>query len=253
VKIYQAELHVHTVLSPCAGIEMIPPLIVQQALQSGLNLIAITDHNASENVPAVIAAAKGEDLTVLPGMELQTEEEIHSLCLFDTVDQLQALQEVVDRELPKIPNNVEFFGEQFIVDETGDFIRRKEELLINSTHLSLEKAFKIVTDLGGLFIPAHVNREAFGLIYHLGFIPTDLDLQAVEISRHITPEKALETYPQLVNYPLIQSGDVHFLSDFLGINQFFVKEPTISELIKAFQGIEGRWHKLQPPLDNTLS
>lgn len=253
MKIYQAELHVHTVLSPCAGIEMIPPLIVQQALQSGLNLIAITDHNASENVPAVIAAAKGEDLTVLPGMELQTEEEIHSLCLFDTVDQLQALQEVVDRELPKIPNNVEFFGEQFIVDETGDFIRRKEELLINSTHLSLEKAFKIVTDLGGLFIPAHVNREAFGLIYHLGFIPTDLDLQAVEISRHITPEKALETYPQLVNYPLIQSGDVHFLSDFLGINQFFVKEPTISELIKAFQGIEGRWHKLQPPLDNTLS
>ena len=153
MKTYQAELHVHTVLSPCAGIEMIPPLIVQQAIQFGLNLIAITDHNASENVPAVIAAAKGEDLTVLPGMELQTEEEIHSLCLFDTIDQLQALQEVVDRVLPKIPNNVEFFGEQFIVDETGDFIRRKEELLINSTQLSLEEAFKVVTDLGGLFHP----------------------------------------------------------------------------------------------------
>ena len=253
MKTYQAELHVHTVLSPCAGVEMIPPLIVQQAIQFGLNLIAITDHNASENVPAVIAAAKGEDLTVLPGMELQTEEEIHSLCLFDTVDQLQALQEVVDRFLPKIPNNVEFFGEQFIVDETGDFIRRKEELLINSTQLSLEEAFKVVTDLGGLFIPAHVNREAFGLIYHLGFIPPDLDLKAVEISRHITPEKALETYPQLVNYPLIQSGDVHFLSDFLGVNQFFMEEPTISEIVKAFQGMDGRWHKLRPPMDNTLS
>ena len=253
MKTYQAELHVHTVLSPCAGIEMIPPLIVQQAIQFGLNLIAITDHNASENVSAVIAAAKGEDLTVLPGMELQTEEEIHSLCLFDTVDQLQALQEVVERALPKIPNNVEFFGEQFIVDETGDFIRRKEELLINSTQLSLEEAFKTVTDLGGLFIPAHVNREAFGLIYHLGFIPPDLDLKAVEISRHITPEKALETYPQLVNYPLIQSGDVHFLSDFLGINQFFMEEPTISEIVKALQGLDGRWHKLRPPMDIALS
>jgi len=253
VKTYQAELHIHTVLSPCAGIEMIPPLIVQQALQSGLNLIAITDHNASENVPAVMAAAKGEDLTVLPGMELQTEEEIHSICLFDTYEQLQELQKVVDRTLPPIPNNVEFFGEQFIVDETGDFIRRKEVLLINSVHLSLEEAFKVVTDLGGLLIPAHVNREAFGLIYHLGFIPTDLDLQAVEISRHITPEKAILTYPQLGDYPLIQSGDVHYLSDFLGINQFFIKEPTIAEIIKGFKGVEGRWHHLQRPLDVGLA
>lgn len=249
MKTYQAELHVHTVLSPCAGVEMIPPLIVHQAVQFGLNLIAITDHNASENVPAVIAAAKGEDLTVLPGMELQTEEEVHSLCLFDTLEQLQALQDIVDQVLPNTPNNIEFFGEQFIVDETGDFIRRKEELLINSTHLSLEEAFQTVTDLGGLFIPAHVNRQAFGLIYHLGFVPPDLDLQAIEISRHITPEKAIETYPQLVNYPLIQSGDVHYLADFLGINQFFIKEPSISEITKALRQQDGRRFQLSPPLD----
>ena len=251
MKTYQAELHVHTVLSPCAGVEMIPPLIVQQALQFGLNLIAITDHNASENVPAVIAAAQGEDLTVLPGMELQTEEEVHSLCLFDNLEQLQALQDIVDQALPDTPNNVEFFGEQFIVDETGDFIRRKKELLINSTSLSLEEAFKIVTDLGGLFIPAHVNRQAFGLIYRLGFVPPDLELPAIEISRHITPEKAIETYPQLTNYPLIQSGDVHYLADFLGVNQFFIKEPTIAEITKAFRGQDGRHFQLHPPLDTS--
>ena len=232
---------------------MIPPPIVQQAVQSGLNLIAITDHNASENVPAVIAAAKGEDLTVLPGMELQTEEEIHSICLFDTVEQLQVLQTYVDRTLPGIPNNIEYFGEQFIVDETGDFIRRKEELLINSVQISLEEAFRIVTDLGGLFIPAHVNREAFGLIYHLGFIPPDLDFQAVEISRHITPENAILTYPQLADYTLIQSGDVHYLSDFLGINQFLIKKPTIAEIIKAFKGVEGRRFRLHRPLDVGLA
>ena len=251
MKTYQAELHVHTVLSPCAGVEMIPPLIVQQALQAGLNLIAITDHNASENVPAVIAAAKGEDLAVLPGMELQTEEEVHSLCLFDTMEQLQALQEVVDGALPDTPNNVEFFGEQFIVDETGDFIRRKDELLINNTTLSLEEAFRIVTNLGGLFIPAHVNRQAFGLIYHLGFVPMDLDLQAIEISRHITPEDAIIKYPQLANYPLIQSGDVHYLADFLGVNQFFMEKPSISEIKKALWGQDGRWFRLHPPLDNS--
>ncbi|MFN2305259.1 MAG: PHP domain-containing protein, partial [Anaerolineales bacterium] len=91
MKTFLAELHVHTVLSPCAGVEMIPPLIVQTALENGINLIAITDHNASENVDAVMKAAQGLDLTVLPGMELQTEEEVHSLCLFDTLDQLAQL------------------------------------------------------------------------------------------------------------------------------------------------------------------
>ncbi len=253
MNIYRAELHVHTVLSPCAGVKMIPPLIVREALSQGLNLIAITDHNASENVTAVMAAARGEDLTVLPGMELQTEEEVHSICLFDTLEQLQALQDLVDDTLPDVPNEIEFFGEQFIVDETGDFIRRKECLLINSTRLSLEEAFKAVTDLGGLFIPAHVNREAFGLIYHLGFVPPDLDLPAIEISRHITPEEAVRQYPQLANYPLIQSGDVHFLSDFLGINRFKMAQPTVSEIKKAFLGLEGRRFWLRSGFDDSLS
>ncbi|MDY6872597.1 MAG: PHP domain-containing protein [Chloroflexota bacterium] len=252
MKLYRAELHVHTVLSPCAGVEMIPPLIVREALSQGLNLIAITDHNASENVAAVITAASDEDLTVLPGMELQTEEEIHSICLFDTLDQLQALQDIVDETLPDVPNEIEFFGEQFVVDETGDFIRRKERLLINSTRLSLEEAFQAVTDLGGLFIPAHVNREAFGLIYHLGFVPPNLDLTAIEISRHISPEDAVQKYPQLANYPLMQSGDVHYLSDFLGINRFEMADASVSELKKAFLGLEGRRFWLKTAFDDSL-
>lgn len=237
---FQAELHIHTVLSPCAGVEMIPPLIVQSAIKNGLNLIAITDHNASDNVPAVIKAAESEDLTVLPGMELQTQEDVHVLCLFDTLDQLAQLQTLVDFKLPDIKNNIEFFGEQFIVDHTGEFIRRKEQLLITATRLSFEKAYQAVMDLDGLFIPAHVNRDVFGLIYHLGFVPPDLSIEALEISRHITPDDAQKEFPQICGYPIIQSGDVHYLDDFLGVNQFLIKEPTISELKMALKGVNGR-------------
>ncbi len=240
MKTYRAELHVHTILSPCAGVEMIPPLIVQSAVESGIQLIAITDHNASENVEAVINAAKGSDLVVLPGMELQTEEEVHSLCLFDTLDQLNQLQKLVDEKLPDVKNNAEFFGEQFIVDETGDFIRRKEQLLINSTSLSLNEAYDFVTHLGGLFIPAHINRQAFGLIYHLGFIPTDIQWDALEISRHISYQDAILEYPQLENIPLIQSGDVHYLSDFLGANLFSIEKPSISEIKLALKNEKHR-------------
>ena len=249
LKTYQAELHVHTVLSPCAGVEMIPPLIVQKAVSLGLNLIAITDHNASDNVAAVIQA-KGEALTVLPGMELQTEEEVHALCLFDSLDQLAALQTLVDQTLPPIVNNVEFFGEQFIVDPTGDFIARKEQLLITSTHLSFEEAYQAVSNLGGLFIPAHVNRQAFGLIYHLGFVPPGLDLPALEISRHITPQEARREFPQIQGYTLIQSGDVHYLTDFLGVNQFQLEKPTISELQQALKSQNGRQFTLKRPFDD---
>jgi len=173
-------------------------------------------------------------------MELQTEEEVHVLCLFDSMDQLNRLQVIVDKKLPEIKNNIEYFGEQFIVDHTGAFIHRKERLLINSTSLSFDEAFQEVSKLGGLFIPAHVNRQAFGLIDHLGFVPPELNIEALEISRHITLQEAIEKYPQISNYPIIQSGDVHYLDDFLGVNQFIIEEPTISEIKMAFQSIQRR-------------
>ncbi len=237
---YRSELHIHTVLSPCAGVEMIPPLIVRTALDRGLDLIAITDHNAGENAPAVIQAAEETHLTVLPGMELATREEVHCLCLFDRVDQLVRFQKKVDATLPDIPNRPDFFGEQFIVDKTGDFIQRKKRLLHTSADISFENAHHLVTSLGGLFIPAHVNRQAFGLIEHLGFVPPDLPIAALEISRHINPKEALKTFPQLKGYPLIQNGDVHFLADFLGATIFTLEKPTIPEIKMALAGQSGR-------------
>ena len=118
---------------------MIPPLIVQEALARGINLIAITDHNSSANVGAVQQAARGTSLTILPGMELQTREEVHVLCLFDTLAQLGDWQAVVDSHLPPLQNNIEYFGEQFVVDETGEFLRRETQLLLTSANLSLEE------------------------------------------------------------------------------------------------------------------
>ena len=223
---------------------MIPPLIVKEAIKRDIDLIAITDHNASENIHAVMKAAQGTDLTVLPGMELQTAEEIHILCLFDTLEQVETLQETVDNSLPDIQNNIEFFGEQFIVDETGDFIQRKDTLLINSTQLSFEEAFRVVNELEGLFIPAHVNRQAFGLIYRLGFVPPEPQLDALEISRHLSPDEAISKFPQLAAFPLIQSGDVHYLPDFLGANRFTIEKPTISEIKMALKGENGRHFEL---------
>lgn len=240
MKTLRADLHVHTVLSPCADIEMIPPLIVEETVQQGIQLIAITDHNATANIAAVQRAAQGTGLTVLPGMELQTREEVHVLCLFDTLEQAQALQTWVGQHYPDRLNNPDFFGEQFVVDETGDFIRREDRLLLTSVNVSLTEAWQQVTDLGGLFIPAHVNRSANGLIAQLGLVPTDITIEALEISRHLRPQEASIKFPQLTGYPLIQDGDVHFLDGFLGSTHWQLEEVTIGELRQAIHAENGR-------------
>ena len=44
---FKADLHIHTVLSPCGDLEMSPTAIVDRALSRGLDMIAISDHNTT--------------------------------------------------------------------------------------------------------------------------------------------------------------------------------------------------------------
>lgn len=240
MKTFRADLHVHTVLSPCAEVEMIPPLIVDAALEMGITLIAVSDHNASANIVAVQKAAQKTQLVVLPGMELQTREDVHSLCLFDSLDQIGKFQKIVDSTLPRIRNQSDHFGAQFVVDESGDFLLEEEQLLITASSLSLNEAWKIVSDLGGLFIPAHIDRKSFGLIESLGFLPLDIPFEAVEISRHLTPAQALQSIPSIASTPIIQNGDAHRLNELLGTLMLQVEYPSVSEIIMALKGINGR-------------
>jgi len=221
-------------------VAMIPPLIVQNALEHRIDLVAITDHNASANVHAVQKAAEGTSLTVLPGMEVQSREDVHLLTLFEHLDQLEYWQEQVDKSLPDLPNQPEFFGEQFVVDETGDFIRSEPRLLLTSTNFSIDEIFDRVSAMGGVVIPAHVERFSFGLFPTLGLISEKWQLLALEISRHITPEKAIARFPALHNYELVQDGDVHQLEDFLGATIFTLAAPTLLEMRLAFHHIDGR-------------
>jgi hypothetical protein len=243
---YLAELHAHTVLSPCAELEMLPPLLVRRALERGLHVLAITDHNASANVAAVQAAAAGTGLVVLPGMELQTREDVHVLCLFEALAPLAAWQAEVDASLPPLKNQVEHFGDQLVVDAAGDFVRREERLLLVGARLTLAQAVAGVTALGGLVIPAHVERQAFGLLGHLGLVPAGVDFSALEISRFVTPEAARERFPQLRGHTLLQGGDAHRLDEVLGLNCFTLAEPTLAEIGLALRGERERAVEIRP-------
>jgi len=123
-------------------------------------------------------------------------------------------------------------------------VRREERLLLTSTSLTLKDAWQQVTGLGGMLIPAHVDRKAFGLIPVLGFVPTEVPFDALEISRFLRTDESPRILAQVSAYPLIQSGDVHFLHDFMGINEFQIEAPTIAEIRMALHQQEGRTHRL---------
>jgi PHP family Zn ribbon phosphoesterase len=105
---------------------------------------------------------------------------------------------------------------------------------------ALKAAWELVNQLGGLLIPAHVNRTVFGLLPVLGFVPEDIALEVLEISRQITPLQARQQYPQLEKYPLIQNGDAHQLEEILGVTTFTLHSPQISEIRLAINGLQGR-------------
>ena len=227
---------------------MIPPLIVQEALNHHIDIIAITDHNASANVRAVQKAAEGTGLTVLPGMEVQTREDIHLLCLFASLSDLETWQHQIDLALPNALNQPEHFGEQFVVDASGEFIRSEPRLLLTSTEFSIEEVMEKVSCLHGIVLPAHVDRSAFGLFPTLGFLASWWHFPALEISRHITPETLHEKFPSSKNHTLIQNGDVHRLDEFLGTSLFNLDAPTLSEIHMALRDENGRSVRLEKKL-----
>lgn len=219
---------------------MIPPLIVERALRLGLGLIAVTDHNACANAAAVIKAAEGTGLHVLPGLELQTREEVHLLCLFDTVEQGKAWEREVQQRLPELANREEFFGPQWVVDETGEWIRTEERLLAASAAMTLEEAVAGVHALGGLAIAAHVDRPSFSLLTNLGFIPGGLAADALEVTGRFRLAEGFKQWPGLRLWPLVVGGDAHRLSEMTNRTLLKIEEPTVKEIRMALRKEKGR-------------
>jgi PHP family Zn ribbon phosphoesterase len=240
LRLFTADLHIHTVLSGCAEIEMIPSLILWQAERKGLNLIGVTDHNACHNVNAVMEAARDTNIYVLPGMEVQSSEEVHILCLFDTVEPCQVWQEKVFQKMPYLANKEDLFGPQYVVNAAGEWLWTEERLLTTSTNMTLEAIADQVAALGGIAIPAHVDRPSFSLLSNLGLIPENLSAEALEVTSHFDQQRGFEQWPQLKEWSLVVNGDAHRLKEIQNRTLFKMARPGVEEMILAFKGQSGR-------------
>lgn len=243
MKEWLADFHVHTLLSPCAEIEMTPHHIVMRAAEAGVNMLAVTDHNASANVEAALLCAERYGIKVFPGMEVECKEEAHILTLFDDLAALEKWQCVVDGAMSGMQNRPERFGAQFVVDDDDNFVREEERMLLGPLKLSAEEVITTVNALGGLCIAAHVDKSAYSLLAQLGFLPSDMGLAAAEISRNRLRELEERKLQFLLGgLPYVTDSDAHMMDDFLSgpKNKLRLAEPTIAELKKAFAGEDGR-------------
>ncbi|MHC1720599.1 MAG: PHP domain-containing protein [Clostridiaceae bacterium] len=207
------DFHIHTALSPCGDEDMTPNNIVSMALIKGLDAIAITDHNSVENVLPCMEVGKEKGLLVIPGMELQTREEVHVVCLFPDFDAAMAFQEYVYSKLPPLKNSVSLFGEQLIFDRNDEVIRHTSRLLLTSADMTINDAYFKVNELNGAFIPAHIDRDAYGIISALGFIPQDLPIHTLEYRSKEGLNRLISSGLVSKNFNFIQSSDAHYLQD----------------------------------------
>ncbi|MCI0494578.1 PHP domain-containing protein [candidate division KSB1 bacterium] len=241
LKIYNADLHIHTCLSPCGDLDMSPRKIVETAILCGLNIIAITDHNASENVLATMKAAEGKPVTVLAGMEVASAEEAHLLALFDGMEPMAQFQKIVYDNLMSFGIDQRTIDEQVIVNEKDEVEGFNDHLLFGASALSFQQLVEEVHRLNGIAIASHVDRESFSVISQLGFIPDDLPLDALEISYHTSIEQARVLFPDARRFPLIKNSDAHYPNE-IGRQRtkLLLAAPILSEIKLALSNSQGR-------------
>lgn len=232
----KADLHIHTCLSPCGDLDMTPKAIVENSLEKGLDLIAVCDHNSAENAEATIRMGLKKGLKVLPGLEVCSREEVHSLAIFESADQALKMQEIVYSHL-KGTNRPEFFGDQVVANEFDEVEGFNDHLLIGASGLGLLEVIDNVHKLGGISIASHVDRPSFSIMSQLGFIPKDLPLDGIEISQ-ITK---FEEISAMTDLPVMTFSDAHFIKDIGRVHtEFYVETASLGEIKMALKGESGR-------------
>ena len=210
---YYYDLHIHSCLSPCGDDDMTPNNIAGMAALNGLNIVALTDHNTAKNCPAFYEAAKRNGIIPVAGMELTTSEDIHMVCLFENIDDALRFDEFVNAHRILIPNRVDIFGEQMIMNGMDDVIGVEEYLLSNATDISVDYATEYVKEYNGICYPAHVDREANGIISTLGIFPDNPSFICAGFHNAGVIPEYLEKFPELKTRRHLISSDAHFLWD----------------------------------------
>lgn len=225
------DFHIHSALSPCASEEMTPTSIVAVASLKKLDVIAISDHNAIENVAAAMNSGKDFNIIVVPAIEIQTSEDIHILALFYDLESLEKFYKTLTKR--KMKNKEHIFGRQLIINENDEIVGEEKYLLLVGIEENIYTVVKRIKEFGGIPVPAHIDREENGIVAILGQIPDDLDTNVIELSKW-ADENEKDKYKDFL---ILNNSDAHTLESISDRKNFLeVKELSIKAILDTLKG-----------------
>lgn len=237
MKKYYYDLHIHSCLSPCGDDDSTPNSIAGMGKLNGLDIMALTDHNTCKNCPAFFEACLRHGILPIAGMELTTAEDIHAVCLFPNLNKAMDFDEFLQVRRILFPNRKDIFGNQLICDSEDNVIGEEENLLTNATDISVEEAPSLVERFGGICYPAHIDRDANGIISVLGTFPENSGFTCVELHDGEKAGEYAENF-DLLDKHLIISSDAHYLWDIKECSDFLYLEEIADSLTAGESVIE---------------
>ncbi len=241
MKWFKADLHIHSVLSPCGDLDMSPTKIISEAKNKQLDIIGITDHNSTHHAALMLELGNRNNISVFPGAEVTTREEVHCLAFFEDLKSTKSFQDYLDVHRIAIPNKAEKFGHQLVVNEKEEILDEINDLLILGINQTIEQVEYKTHELNGIFIPAHVDKAVNSIYSQIGFIPDDLKTDAIEISGNTTKQNIRNKKKDLAGHTLITNSDAHYPYQ-IGerYTEYFLESPVFSEWKMALKGIQER-------------
>ena len=226
--IFSYDLHIHSALSPCAEEEMTPNNILNMAAVRGIDMIAVTDHNSTANLKAFSKCAEDKPVIFSPGIEVESAEEVHIICLFPDTETACRFGEVVRKNLPDIRNDAELFGDQYIMDENDNITGQEDRMLLFASSMTLEDIFHSAYEHGGAAYFAHADRNTYSIYSALGTLPDDIDAGVIELSDSDGGRVFASEKKELEGRQLLYCSDAHRLAD-MSIGNNHIDLPVKSE------------------------
>ena len=230
---YYYDFHIHSCLSPCADDDNTPNNIAGMATLNNLQVVALTDHNTCRNCPGFFKAAKKQGIIPIAGMELTTAEDIHIIFLFENLEDALRFDEDVNSKRILFENRVDVYGEQYRMDGDDEVVGTDPYLLSNATTITVEECPALAEKFGGICYPAHIDRQANGIISTLGTFPDIKGFKCCEFHDKDKIDEYMKNYP-IGDRKIVISSDAHYLWDMREDNDFFLidDEPYSSDLVR---------------------
>lgn len=204
MKVYY-DIHIHSILSPCADDSQTPNNIFNMCMLKGLNLISICDHNSAKQYPTLELLKDSYDFLLIYGMEVEVKEGFHVLTYFDCLEKIIQFDKLIEASLDK---SIPTFDEEIICDEYDEVNDELKYYLNQKSSYQFRELIELVHNLDGVIIPAHIDRRNSGILDYID----DLRLFAIdgiEVYNLRNYSSLVKKYPYLSEYKMINNSDSH--------------------------------------------